>query len=195
MKLPASWAWTCAARYPERISDAKARSKKRKDNHSLIGHYIQGLPDLYTENPDHLIVQMDTFTTMLPMVRSSRRSNSSMQTFSWLFTIPTSRLRIWRRAFCSSNLLAGKQLFKKYVPILLTDRGSEFCDADGIEMGSDHTRRTRLFYCDPMRAVERRMRTVTLNYVTFSPKEPIFTLSVTTGQDSLNLALSHINST
>ena len=39
------------------------------------------------------------------------------------------------------------------VHILLTDRGSEFSAADAMETSADGTRRTRVFYCDPMQSL------------------------------------------
>ena len=36
--------------------------------------------------------------------------------------------------------LLGTELFRKYVHILLTDRGTEFSDADGMETAGDGTR-------------------------------------------------------
>lgn len=44
----------------------------------------------------------------------------------------------------------GTTLFRKYVHVLLTDGGSEFTAADAMETASNGTRRTRIFYCDPM---------------------------------------------
>lgn len=41
-------------------------------------------------------------------------------------------------------------LFRKYVHILLTDRGSEFSAAVAMKHSSDGTTRTRVYYFDPM---------------------------------------------
>ena len=49
----------------------------------------------------------------------------------------------------------GTALFRKYVHILLTDRGPEFSAADAIETAADGTRRTRIFYCDPMQSGQK----------------------------------------
>lgn len=43
----------------------------------------------------------------------------------------------------------GTELFRKYIHVILTDRGSEFTAADAMETASDGTRRTRVFYCAP----------------------------------------------
>ena len=46
--------------------------------------------------------------------------------------------------------ILGKNLFYKEVEVLKTNRGSEFIDADGFEKDEDGSRRTCVFYCDPM---------------------------------------------
>ena len=51
--------------------------------------------------------------------------------------------------------ILGTELFRKYVHVLLTDRGSEFSAADALETASDGRRRTRVFYCDLMQSGQK----------------------------------------
>ncbi len=51
--------------------------------------------------------------------------------------------------------ILGEEVFHKYVHVLLTDRGAEFSAAEAMETSSDGTRRTRVFYCDPMRSGQK----------------------------------------
>ena len=51
--------------------------------------------------------------------------------------------------------ILGKEIFRKYVHVLLTDRGSEFSAAEAIETDTDGSRRTRVFYCDPMQSGQK----------------------------------------
>ena len=51
--------------------------------------------------------------------------------------------------------ILGKKLFCKEVEVLKTDRGSEFIDEDGFEKEEDDSRRTRVFYCDPMASSQK----------------------------------------
>lgn len=51
--------------------------------------------------------------------------------------------------------ILSPEVFRKYVHVLLTDRGSEFSAADSMETSADGTRRTRVFFCDPMRAGQK----------------------------------------
>ena len=53
------------------------------------------------------------------------------------------------------DTILGHALFEKHVSVLLTDRGSEFTAADAIEVRPDETRRTRLYFCDPMQSGQK----------------------------------------
>lgn len=92
--------------------------------------------------------------------------------------------------------ILGKDLFRKYVHILLTDRGSEFSAAEGIETDADGTRRTGVFYCDPMQSGQKgslENKHVELRYIL--PKGTDLKNLGLTDQTALNLALSHVDST
>lgn len=89
----------------------------------------------------------------------------------------------------------GTELFRKYVHVLLTDRGAEFTAADAMEAGDGGTRRTRVFYCDPMQSGQKgslENKHIELRYIL--PKGTDLEAVGLTGQDALNLALSHVNS-
>lgn len=91
--------------------------------------------------------------------------------------------------------ILGPEVFRKYVHILLTDRGSEFSAADAMEFSVDGTRRTRVFYCDPMQAGQKgslENKHIELRYI--FPKGTDLKALGLTGQDPLNLAISHIDS-
>lgn len=45
--------------------------------------------------------------------------------------------------------------FSDVFPVMLGDRGSEFLDFTKIEMGIDGARRTRMFYCDPVKPSQK----------------------------------------
>ena len=49
----------------------------------------------------------------------------------------------------------GYDKFNKYLGVLLTDRGPEFNDYQGIEFDKDGIRRCRLFYCDSGRSTQK----------------------------------------
>ena len=79
--------------------------------------------------------------------------------------------------------------------VLLTDRGTEFSAADAIETSSDETRRTRLFYCDPMQSGQKgslENKHIELRYIL--PKGTDLRNLGLVDQEALNIAISHIDS-
>lgn len=91
--------------------------------------------------------------------------------------------------------ILGAAVFKKYVHVLLTDRGSEFLSADAMESDAERMQRTRVYYCDPMLSGQKgslENNHIELRYI--FPKETDLNALGLTSQTALNLALSHINS-
>ena len=85
----------------------------------------------------------------------------------------------------------GPELFARLFPVILTDRGTEFSYPSRIEECEDGTKRTRVFFCDPMNSnqksqIERNHEIVR----EILPKGVSFD-SLT--QDQAYLALSHVN--
>ena len=90
--------------------------------------------------------------------------------------------------------ILGKEVFRKYVNVLLTDRGSEFT-ADAIEASADGTRRTRIFYCNPMQSGQKgslENKHIELHYIL--PKRKNLRNLGLVDQRALNLVLSHVDS-
>lgn len=91
--------------------------------------------------------------------------------------------------------ILGEELFRKYVQLLLTDRGSEFSAAEAMENGANGTRRTRVYYCDPMQSGQKgtlENKHIELRYIL--PKGTDLKALGLSGQPSLNLILCHVNS-
>ncbi len=91
--------------------------------------------------------------------------------------------------------ILGKDVFRKYVNVLLTDRGSEFYAAKDMETDMDGSTRTRVFYCDPMQSGQKgslENNHIQLRYIL--PKQTDLRSIGLTDQHSLNLVISHINS-
>ena len=92
------------------------------------------------------------------------------------------------------NIL-GNDVFRKYVNISLTDRGSEFYAAKDMETGLDSITRTRVFYCDPMQSGQKgsiENNHIQLRYIL--PKQTDLVSLGLNDQDALNIVLSHLNS-
>ena len=91
-------------------------------------------------------------------------------------------------------MILDPKIFRKYVHVLLTDRGPEFTAANDMEMAGD-LRRTRVFYCDPMQSGQKgslENNHIELRYIL--PKEHDLKQLGLVDQNALNMVLSHINS-
>ena len=169
--------------------------KKRINRKYLEGRTYKDYQAYLTDHRDVFVTQMDT-------VYNNETNGPFLQTFKFVRSGIIFALYHDRKTAASmtegidtlENIL-GTELFRKYVHVLLTDRGSEFSAADAIEASSDGTRRTRVFYCDPMQSGQKgslENKHIELRYIL--PKGTDLRGLGMTCQDKLNLALSHINS-
>lgn len=86
----------------------------------------------------------------------------------------------------------GTELFNKLFPVILTDNGDEFIDAERMETGKTGTNRTRIFYCDynspkQKAGCERNHRLIRYFY------PPYYPLSLLC-QDNIEYVVNNINS-
>lgn len=178
------------------MSKKKSRGyKKRTDRQFLKGRTYKDYTAYLSEYPDAFITQMDT-------VYNDETNGPFIQTFQFvsaglLFAIfqETKTAQSMLEGVNLLEAVLGRDLFRKYVHILLTDRGSEFSAAEAMETDADGTRRTRVFYCDPMQSGQKgtlENHHVELRYIL--PKGTDLRALGLVGQDALNLALSHVDS-
>ena len=179
-----------------KISKKKSKGyKKRADRKYLQGRTYKDYKTYREGNPDVFVTQMDT-------VYNDETNGPFIQTFKFinagvLFAIihDSKTAESMKHGIDMLESILGTELFRKYVNVLLTDRGSEFSAADAIETSSDGTRRTRVFYCDPMQSGQKgslENKHVELRYIL--PKRTDLRALGLVNQESLNLAISHVNS-
>ena len=139
-----------------RMSKKKAKGyKKRADRKYLLGRTYKDYKIYIDENPDVFVTQMDTVynnETTGPFIQTFKFINAGI-IFAILHNSKTSESM--KQGVDLLESILGTQIFRKYVHILLTDRGTEFSAADAMETGTDNTRRTRVFYCDPMQSGQK----------------------------------------
>lgn len=81
--------------------------------------------------------------------------------------------------------------FKKLFQVILTDRGTEFSNPSRIEFTKDNTRRTWVFFCDPMNSNQKSQLERNHEIVReILPKGTSFDMLT---QNQAYLALSHVN--
>lgn len=169
--------------------------KKRADRKYLLGRTYKDYREYISENPDVFVTQMDT-------VYNDGTNGPFIQTFKFvpaglLFAIihETKTSETMKNGVDLLESILGTEVFRKYVHVLVTDRGAEFTAADAMETSPDGTRRTRVFYCDPMQSGQKgtlENKHIELRYIL--PKGTDLRALGLTGQDALNLAISHIDS-
>lgn len=177
---------------PKKLSN---KYKKRQDRRYLIGRKYSDYLNYMEENPNANVVQMDT-------VYNDITKGPFVQTFKFLkcgFMIGFYHEKKDSKEMVDGvNLLEeiiGIDLFQKYFQVILTDRGTEFIDANGIEFNKDGIRRCHVFYCDPMASYQKGSLEnfhEELRYIIPKDKD-LYELGLTS-QEALNVALSHVNS-
>lgn len=169
--------------------------KKRENRQFLAGRLYKDYTTYHQENPNAFVTQMDT-------VYNDVSNGPYIQTFRFLCCKVL--VSIYHEEKTAASMVAGlntlesvlgKEVFRKYVHVLLTDRGTEFSDAAGMETDSDGTLRTRVFYCDPMQSGQKgsiESSHVQMRYIL--PKETDLRGLGLTDQNALNVVMSHVNS-
>ncbi len=169
--------------------------KKRQDRRHLQGRTYKDYEAYLAENPDVFVTQMDTVyndESQGPFIQTFKFVKTGVL-FAFLHEEKTASAMLSGVSLLEGIL--GAKLFRKHAHVLLTDRGSEFSDAQGMETAPDGSRRTRVFFCDPMQSGQKgtlENKHVELRYVL--PKQTDLRGLGLVDQDALNLVLSHIDS-
>ena len=167
----------------------------RKDRSYLKGRTHKEYTEFKEMNPDASVVEMDT-------VYNDGSNGPFLQTFKFmkydfLFCVyhqqKTSQTMLEGILLLESIL--GEQIFNEEVMVLKTDRGSEFILAEQAEIRKDGTRRTRLFYCDPMASWQKgSLENIHILIRDICPKETDLYALGLDSQEKANRISSHINS-
>ena len=174
---------------------ASNKYKKREDKKYLNGRTYDDFINYTAENKNLSVVEMDT-------VYNNGSTGPFMQTFKFLdysfMFIVYQEEKTAKSMVEGVDLLEkilGEDLFSEEVAIIKTDRGSEFCDAEGFEKEENESRRTRIFYCDPMASGQKgslENNNKEIRYI--CPKENDLKDLGLNSQEKANLIVSHINS-
>ena len=174
---------------------ASNKYKKREDKKYLNGRTYDDFINYTAENKNLSVVEMDT-------VYNNGSTGPFMQTFKFLdysFMFIVYQEEKTAKAMVEGvdllEKILGKDLFSEEVAIIKTDRGSEFCDAEGFEKEENESRRTRIFYCDPMASGQKgslENNHKEIRYI--CPKENDLNDLGLNSQEKANLIVSHINS-
>lgn len=167
----------------------------RKDKSYLKGRTNADFLAYMEENPDATIVEMDT-------VYNISSGDVFIQTFKFLkydllvcIFQEKKDTGHMREGILLLESVLGMQLFSSEAMVIKTDRGSEFTLGDETEIREDGTRRTRIFYCDPMASWQKgSLENVHLLLREICPKGCDLRALGLVSQNEANLISSHINS-
>ena len=174
---------------------ASNKYKKREDKKYLNGRTYDDFINYTAENKNLSVVEMDT-------VYNNGSTGPFMQTFKFLDY--SFMFIVYQEEKTAKSMVEGvdllekileEDLFSEEVAIIKTDRGSEFCDAEGFEKEENESRRTRIFYCDPMASGQKgslENNHKEIRYI--CPKEDDLKDLGLNSQEKANLIVSHINS-
>lgn len=173
----------------------KNEYKPRKERAYLRGRLYPDYCSYMEEHPNAHVLQMDT-------VYNDGTNGPFLQTFKFIGT--GMMIAVYHDGKTAQDMvdgldrlddILGAPVFNEMAEVLLTDRGSEFTAAEKMEIRGDGTRRTRMFYCDPMASGQKGSLEVNHEQIRYiCPKQTDLRELGLTGQEALNLALSHINS-
>ena len=139
----------------------KVKFKPRKVHTTQIKNREVFLGRTYSDFKTSSACEMD-FVEM-DTVKSAKGSDKCILTFYfpetalfWAHLIPRCTPGAVKAVFDSLQQRLGSAFeFSFLFPVILTDRGVEFGDPDGLEQSSDGVFRTHLYYCDPMRSNQK----------------------------------------
>lgn len=192
-----------------RACSMKPRSSKsvehKVDKQCRIGRTREDYLNFIEKNPGLRVVQMDTvegvkggkalltlmfnpFGFMLAFLLESKTSECVIGIFRNILYILKSRY----------GQDAGREIFARLFPVILTDNGTEFSNPAKIEFDDDGSRLSFLFYCNPRASYEKAQ--CERNHVEVRRVLPKGTRYLETtsfdglSQNDVSLMMSHINS-
>lgn len=169
--------------------------KPRTDRKFLIGRKYTDYLQYTEDNPFCHIVQMDTVYN--DVIKGPFIQTFKFLKYGFLLCLFHTELSVnsMRNGINILESLLGPDIFRQEIEVLLTDRGGEFVAADLFETGLNGTRRTKVFYCDPMCSHQKgslENNHLELRYI--CPKKCDLHALGLTSQDKMNLVTSNINS-
>lgn len=173
----------------------KPRKRKKKSapipNYRL-GRSYEDFKKYMESHPNMPVVQMDT-------VVGSRKKGQRILTMLFLktsvmlmFLIPDGKAQTVVDVFDYLLDILGMDEFQALFPVILTDNGSEFKNADRIENAINGEPRCKLFYCNPMASWQKAEIEKNHEFIRYViPKGMSFDALT---HDDVTMLMNHINS-
>lgn len=180
----------------KRVKYPKSYAKRKGEPTNaavLSGRTYDDFVAFITESRPSEIAEMDTVLSgdggrKCLLTFLFRRSNYMMA-----FLLDSKESSEVSRVFARLRRDLGAELFKRTFACILTDNGSEFCDAEAVEFDpATGERLCRLFYCDPGKSGQKGK--IEKNHVELRKVFPKGTSFDGFDQKQVDIALSHVNS-
>lgn len=180
-------------RYKKRKKQSEPRiNKGQKQVYRNKRTYVD-FKEYLESHPGIEVVEMDT-------VKGGRKSGKCLLTllfrscsFMIIILLPNCTQNSVIAAINNLTELWGWNTFKKSIPVILTDNGSEFKNPWDIEKTVDGKTRTQVFYCDPYISNQKARIEKNHEYIRYIIPKGRSMYRYT--QEDINLMASHINST
>lgn len=177
---------------PRKVHYRRRHKKRRPGNPLRFDRTYLDFQKYIQENPNTEVIELDTVhgkseagKCLLTMLF---RASSLMLIFLLPDCTQTSVLSVLN----SLNEYISTDVFRKYIPVILTDNGAEFRNAHLIETSPNGEERTKVFYCDPYMSGQKGRLEHNHSYIRYViPKG--YSMEYLTQEDASLLA-SHINS-
>ena len=157
-----------------------------------VGRTYEDFKKYMEPHPNAPVVQMDT-------VVGSRRKGQRILTMLFLKTsvmlmilIPDGKAQTVVDVFDYLLDILGMEEFQALFPVILTDNGSEFKNAERIENAFNGDPRCKLFYCDPMASWQKAEIEKNHEFIRYVIPKGMSFDSLT--HNDVTLLMNHINS-
>ncbi len=155
--------------------------------------YIDYIRAISTTPPNTILTQMDTVLGPIDQKECLLTLHITNTHFMFAFLLEEKSKKCVAEVFAYLRKQLGIELYKRLFQFLLTDRGTEFCDPESIEIDPETGEViAHVYFCDSYSSYQKGA--IEENHTLFRyivPKKAYFD---TLTQDTVNLIFSHINS-
>lgn len=176
-----------------RYKPRKAHAARAADPAIFIDRSYCDFASLVKECPDIRLTEMDTVVGPRDSKKALLTLHYCASDFMMAFLLDTKEASCVEAKFDEINRAIGTDVFRESMPLILTDRGSEFGHPDSLECGLDNRIRTNIYYCDPMSSWQKPHCERNHEYIRKICPKGKSTFDRLT-QEDVNLMMSHINS-
>lgn len=148
---------------PEKVGRRKRRPSKSKSKYAYAVPSEKKRGHMYNDYQDY-ISNHDVFTVQMDCVEGRKAESEAILSLHWTefhmqlyFMLPIHDAQNVVQQLDLIEEVLGLKLFRKCIPLLLTDNGEEFANIEGMERSYTVSgeKRTTVFFCEPNRSDQK----------------------------------------